>query len=592
MPMFPDAWMGELLSKVDMVSLVSSYVQLRPKGGRLWGCCPFHNEKTPSFSVVPEKQFYYCFGCHKGGGAVQFVMETERLGFVDAVKWLAQRAGMELPGEVDDEALRRERAVKERIYSANQKAARYYYDMLMSPRGEAARQYLKKRGVDARSAKRFGLGYAPPGWTNLTEHLTSMDYTQSELIQAGLALKGKKDGGCYDAFRDRVIFPIIDVSGRVLGFGARTMGDDTPKYINTGDTPVYNKRNHLYGMNLLKGKNIAELVMVEGYMDVIRLVGNGIENTVAGLGTALTQNQARLMKRFVSTVYLCYDGDSAGQNAALRGLDILAKEGLEVRVIVIPDGLDPDDYVKRKGREAFLELEQKAIPRNGFKLQTIASRYDLEDANAREAFAREACAFAGTLEPVEKERYAPYIARRSGLSLDTVKAQCDLVHTEETNSVTKYRNTNARESGKNDGPDKLEQLILACMLHSKEGAIAIVSALTDAGEDMPESIEAFAGELLSAYMESDTPEIALLLAGQAPETADVISSAQMLSAGIQDAGETARECVNNMRRERLHSRLRELSRIRPEDGDEEFREALMEIKTLQTRLKALEKTDR
>lgn len=591
MPMFPDAWMAELLSKADIVSLVSSYVQLRPKGGRLWGCCPFHSEKTPSFSVVPEKQFYYCFGCHKGGGAVQFVMETEKLGFVDAVKWLAQRAGMELPGEVDDEALKRERAIKERTYSANKQAARYYYDMLMSPAGEKAREYLQRRGVDARSIKRFGLGYAPAGWTNLTEYLGGKDYTQGELIRAGLALKGKKDG-CYDAFRDRVIFPIIDLNGRILGFGARTMGDDTPKYINTGDTPVYNKRNHLYGMNLLKGKNLAELVMVEGYMDVIRLVGSGIENTVAGLGTALTQNQARLIKRFVSTVYLCYDGDKAGQNAALRGLDILAKEGLEVRVIVIPDGLDPDDYVRKNGKEAFLELEQKAMPRNGFKLETIAAGYDFDDANAREAFAKEACAFVGSLEPVERERYAPYISRKTGLAPETVKAQCSLTKTEGTNSVTKYRNTNARESGKNGAPDKLEQAILACMLHSKEGAAAIMDALADAGEDMPAEIEDFAGTLLSAYMENDKPDIAVLLSGQAPETADMAASAVMLAASVTDVETTARECVNNLRREKLHTRLRELSRIRPEDGDEKFREALFEIKALQTQMRDLKKIER
>ena len=354
MPRFPDAWMGELLSKADLVSLVSAYVPLKPKGGRMWGCCPFHNEKTPSFSVVPDKQFYYCFGCHEGGGAVQFVMEMEKLSYVDAVKWLAQRVGMELPEEVDDASLRHERAVKERVYAANKEAAHYFYDTLMGEQGKQAQAYLARRGLDARVVKRFGLGYAPEGWENLTRYLLAKDFTREELIRAGLAVKGKKDGECYDAFRNRVIFPIIDTNGRVLGFGARTMGDDTPKYINTGDTPVYNKRRHVYGLNLLKRKKLADVIMVEGYMDVIRLVKAGVENTVAGLGTAMTQEQARLLKRYVPTVYLCYDGDSAGQNAALRGLDILAKEDLDVRVIVIPGAQDPDDYVRDHGAEAFL----------------------------------------------------------------------------------------------------------------------------------------------------------------------------------------------------------------------------------------------
>ena len=242
MAMLPDAWMGELLSKNDIVALVSEYTALTPKGHRLWGLCPFHGEKTASFSVTPDKQMYYCFGCHAGGGVIQFVMEAEKLSFVEAVKFLAQRAGMELPGTVDDEQLRRDRAEKERLYAACRDAARYYCKILRSEEGKRGREYLMRRGIDADMVKRFGLGYAEPGWNNLTAHLEKLGYKPAELIRAGLAVKNNKGDGYYDAFRDRVIFPIFGTNGRVLGFGARTMGEKQPKYLNTGDTPIFNKR--------------------------------------------------------------------------------------------------------------------------------------------------------------------------------------------------------------------------------------------------------------------------------------------------------------------------------------------------------------
>ncbi len=588
MPMFPDAWMAELLAKTDFTSLVSSYVQLRPKGGRLWGCCPFHNEKTPSFSVVPDKQFYYCFGCHAGGGPIQFVMEIEKLSFVEAVKWLAQRASMELPGEVNDAALKKEHAQRERIFAANKLAARYYYDRLIGEDGEAARRYLTERGVDGRTATRFGLGYAPEGWENLTNYLLERDYSREELIRAGLAIKGKKSGECYDAFRGRIIFPIVDTSNRVLGFGARTMGDDTPKYINTGDTPVYNKRSHLYGLNLIKRKSLADIIMVEGYMDVIRLVKCGVENCVAGLGTALTQNQARLLKRYVPVVYLCYDGDGAGQNAALRGLDILANEGLDVRVIEVPNGLDPDDYLKKHGREAFLSLKEKAVPRNGFKLKSMAARYDLEHPDGREGFAKEACAFVGALEPVEQERYAPFIARSTGLSEATVRAQCGLAKKAQTNSVTNYRHTKARESVKNDKHELLEQTLLGCMMCSKEGAAAAVHALGEAGMDFPESIAGFAGALLAAYMETETPDIALLLTPLSGKEAETAAAAQSMEGRLGDPVTTVRDCVKNIRRAQIKSRLEALGMISPHEGEEAFGAAIREIKSLQQQLAALD----
>ena len=420
---FPDAWLDELLAKNDIVSVVSPYVELRPKGRRLWGLCPLHGEKTPSFSVSPDKQMFYCFGCHAGGTAIQFIMQMERLSFVEAVKLLAARAGMELPDDAGDAALQRERAYKERLYAACRKAARFYMETLLGPDGAPGRAYLARRGLTSEAVKRFGIGFAPASWDALKNRLTAEGFTQQELLDAGLLVHNTEKNSVYDAYRNRVIFPIIGTGGRVLGFGARVLGDEKPKYINTGDTPIYNKRNNLYGLYLQKGRGSGELVMVEGYMDVIGLFEAGVTNAVASLGTALTVQQARLLKRFVPLVYIAYDGDAAGQQATLRGLDILSREGLDVRVIVFPDGLDPDEFVRARGREAFETLKDQALSLNAFKLESMAQGYRLTDENDRERYAKEACRFIASLEPVEQGRYYAQLAKKTGYPVEALKAQ-------------------------------------------------------------------------------------------------------------------------------------------------------------------------
>ena len=321
MPYFPDIWMNELLTKTDIVSLVSEYTSLSPKGGRLWGCCPLHTEKTPSFSVQPEKQMFYCFGCHAGGGAITFVMKAERLGFNEAVEALAQRAGMELPDEAEDDRLRARRAYKERLYGACKEAARFYHAQLKSDPGAQAREYLKKRGVDWATAVRFGLGFAPDSWEAATGHLRGKGFSDRELIDAGIGIRNKAGDGCYDAYRGRLIFPIIATNGRVLGFGARTMKkDEQPKYINTGDTAVYNKRSNLYAMNMQKGLK-GELIMAEGYMDVISLHSADVTNVVASLGTAMTRVQARLVKGIRAACTCATTGRSRAERGAARHRD-------------------------------------------------------------------------------------------------------------------------------------------------------------------------------------------------------------------------------------------------------------------------------
>lgn len=561
MAYFPEQWMDELLSKTDIVAVASDYVALSPKGGRFWGCCPFHNEKTPSFSVQSEKQMFYCFGCHAGGGVIHFVMEAERVSYVEAVKLLAQRAGMELPDEVNDDRLKAERAYKDRLYAACKEAARFYHGQLKSDAGKPAQVYLQKRGVTGSIAARFGLGYALDTWDGLLTYLAGKGFGQKELVDAGLAIPSKKGNGAYDAYRDRLIFPIISAAGRVIGFGARTMKKgEEPKYINTGDTPIYNKRNNLYALNMQKGKRGGDLMMVEGYMDVISLHAAGIENAVASLGTAMTPQQARLIKRYADRVYLCYDGDDPGQAATLRGLEVLGAEGVDPRVIVIPEGMDPDDYVRKRGKQTFLKLKDTAYTPSGYRLWSLAGKFNLSTPDGREGFAKQACALVGQLEPVERERYMPYIAQKTGLPLDAVKAQCGLSATDAGNSIGKNRNTRNKIRQKSDSAlDRTELTLLSCMQVSAEAAAYAAERM--AAEDVEftnDGLRALAEGLLLSYAESDAPNLALLVNALPPEQAETAAAALELGPPEGDARAIADDCVKRMARERMMDEIARL----------------------------------
>lgn len=581
MAIFPDAWMSELLSKSDLAAIASEYTQLKPRGRRLWGCCPFHSEKTPSFSVVPDGQFYYCFGCHAGGSVVQFVMDAERLTYVEAVRYLAQRAGMELPDDVDDDRLRQERMLKERLYAACRDAALFYRERLLSSEGSEAQQYLTRRGIGAAEVTQFGLGYAPPGWDNLFKYMTQKGYSPEHLLSAGLVIKGKSRDGYYDTYRNRVMFPIISTTRRVLGFGARTMGDDTPKYLNTGETPIFNKRNNLYGLNLQRGKQLADLIMVEGYMDVISLHRAGVTNAVASLGTALTQQQARLLKRYVPKVYISYDGDSAGQSATMRGLDILAKEGLDVRVIVIPDGMDPDDYARKFGGQEYLALKDKALTLNGFKLDSLMKGLNLETADGREEYAKKASALLGRLEPVEQERYAPLIARRTGLSRDAILRQCGVGGGAE-NSVGNIRNTKQQNREMAKTPNKAEITLLCCMIRSEDAMLTAAEEMTRRGVRFSnEALNGFAEKLLAMSVEGKRLDMPLALSELPQEAAESVSAALGSEDDIVDPVNTARDCVSAMLRDGLNERINELAAEIQTDGrDEKKREYAELVKKL------------
>ena len=578
MAIFPDAWLSELLSKSDLAAIASEYTLLKPKGKRLWGCCPFHSEKTPSFSVVPDEQFYYCFGCHAGGSVVQFVMDAEKLTYVEAIKYLAQRAGMELPDDVDDDRLRQERALKERLYAACKDAAMFYHAKLLSEEGKEAQKYLMGRNIDAATAAKFGLGYAPPGWDNLLKYMTEKGYSNEHLLAAGLIIQGKGKDKYYDAYRDRVMFPIVSTAKRVLGFGARTMGNDTPKYLNTGDTPIFNKRNNLYGLNLQRGKHLADIIIVEGYMDVISLYKAGVTNAVASLGTALTQQQARLIKRYVPKVYISYDGDSAGQNATLRGLDILAKEGLDVRVIVIPDNMDPDDYAKKFGGQEYLALKDKALTLNGFKLDSLMGGIDLSTPDGREEYAKKACVLLARLEPVEQERYAPVIARRTGLSKEAILRQCGISGSPAGNSIGNSRNTKQQNRERLKSLNKTETALLCCMIKSGEALLCAMEEMARYGISFSDSaINAFAEGLLARSVTGEKLDIPLALSMLPQEAAESVSAAIGSEDTVIDPVTTAKDCVAAIAREAMDERIKELAAAMQTGGSDEEKREYMEL---------------
>lgn len=418
---FPSGWLEELRSRVDIVSVVSEHVTLKQNGRRYWGLCPFHTEKTPSFSVNADQQLYYCFGCKAGGDVIHFVMETERMEFNEAVRHLAERVRLSLPEQMDRVDDQAQRSVRQTIQEMNRKAALFYHETLWKPEGKAALEYLYRRGLDDPTIRRFGLGATPPGWDGLMRHLQSEGYSLDQMVQAGLITR--RENGSFDMFRQRVLFPILNAQGAVLAFGGRAMGDAQPKYLNSPDTPVFNKRQGVYAVNLLrKIRNLKRIVLVEGYMDVVSLVSKGISGVVATLGTALTQEQARLMTRYAREIHLAYDGDEAGQKAIERALDLLEPLDIAARVLVFPEGLDPDDFIRRDGVEAFQAL--KPISAAAFRMQRIAKGMDLTSEEGRAQYAI-ACAavIRKVREPVEAEDLLKRLMVDTGYSREVLVRQ-------------------------------------------------------------------------------------------------------------------------------------------------------------------------
>ena len=414
----PAQFLDELVARTDIVDLVSESVRLTKKGNSYWGCCPFHSEKTPSFHVVPDRQMYKCFGCGKGGGVINYVMELENLPFRDAVEVLAKRAGMAVPESGGPSAGAQER--RKKILEMNRQAALAFHRWLWGPEGAEGLAYLQRRGLSRRTLTRFGLGFAPDRWDALIQELAGQGYDKRDLLDAGLAVNNK-DGRIYDRFRNRVIFPIIDVRGNVIGFGGRVMDDSTPKYLNSPDTPVYNKSRNLFALNIAKGSKAGRVILTEGYMDTISLHQAGFDSAVASLGTSLTEEHGQLLSRYFKEAIIAYDGDGAGIAAAQRAIPLLEKAGLKVRVLQMQGAKDPDEFIKSYGREAFSRLLDRSENQVDYRLAQVRKKYDLTDDAQRVAFLQEAAELVSTLHSaVEREIYGNHAAQTAGVAPETM----------------------------------------------------------------------------------------------------------------------------------------------------------------------------
>ena len=428
---FTQSFMDELMARSDIVDVVSGYVTLTRHGSNLFGLCPFHSEKTPSFSVAPDKQMYHCFGCKKGGDVINFIMDIEGLTFPEAVRFLAKRANIPMPEE--NEGASAAERLRRRVLELNRTAARWYYDQLQGPQGQAVQAYLDKRQIRRGVAVRFGMGASLDQWDALLRAMTAQGFTKSELLAAGLAVQGKS-GNLYDKFRNRLMLPVIDIRGDVVGFGSRVIDKSEPKYMNSTETPVYSKRRVLYGLNLAKKTKRPNMILCEGNLDVVTLHQAGFDNAVASMGTALTTEQIRLLGRYTKELVLCYDNDNAGQLATQRALEMLNNTEFTVRVLKLPRRLvdgeyvkqDADDFIKFQGAPAFERLLSGSENGVEFRMSQVAAKYDLRSDQGRIEYTAEISQVLSELDnAVEREVYANRAAEAAGLSPDAMRQEVE-----------------------------------------------------------------------------------------------------------------------------------------------------------------------
>lgn len=538
-------WIDELLSRTDLVRLISRYVPLNKKGRTYWGCCPFHHEKEPSFAVNEEKQFYHCFGCKESGNAISFVQKMESVDFIDAVRMLAAEAKMEVPElkNFKSEGIPREK--RERLYSLMRTAAKHYYDNLFTDGGKRARDYLNMRQVPDKLVTKFGFG-ASLGSKEIINFLESKGFTKSEMKEAGLIEQRGADW--YDVFYDRMMIPIINNFGEVVAFGGRLINPESHipvKYRNSSNTPIFDKSKTLYAINLLKKKKqrepIKNVIVCEGYMDVLALHKAGFDTAVASMGTALTLQQAKLIRNYSPNVYICYDGDSAGQTATMRGLDILQSAGLNVKVVSLPDELDPDDFIKERGAEAYQKLLDEALTLPAFKLDVLSKKYDLNAPDGKTAYAIEAIKVIKSLEnPVEREEYLSVVHDKTGYSFDALRKQADITELPETPPE--------RTAPKPEAPpettkkrDKAELFVIASVAHGKEYVDFGEDVYPFLSSDVDRRIYEYA---LERFKKGEKPSVSALYSTENPQEIAEVAEYSFMDG---DDGKKYESCLNKMK---------------------------------------------
>lgn len=584
----PESFLQELKARTDVTELVSSYVNLRRSGRNLVGLCPFHREKTPSFNVYPENGSFYCFGCGTGGDVITFVRKIENLDYMEAVRFLAQRAGLTVPEEQVDDSMSR---LRTRVLEINRETARFYHQVLLSPEGRPGLEYLTGRGLTMRTIRHFGLGFSPAGRFPLTNHLKKMGYTEQELIQANVAFQSRS-GRAMDRFYNRVMFPIIDLRGNVVAFGGRILTDEKPKYINTSDTPVYHKSSGLFAMNFAKNNGGEQLILAEGYMDVISLHQAGFTNAMASLGTSLTVEQARLMARYAKEVVICYDSDGAGQKAAARAIPMLREAGVLVKVLTVPGNKDPDEYIRSHGAEGhayFKRLLDTCGNDVEYRLAKLKEGRNLDAAEDKVAYLTSAAELLATLDSrIEQEVYASRLAGEMGVDKNAILTQ---VNRQQRQRDKQEKRRQFREMQQELGavrdpvnPEKSRHLRSA---NAEEALIAYLFAHPDQAERVqtqapPEKFStAFTRRVYEAVLEKITEDkpltltdltevltaeeisaVARLLAKRSSEVMSTGDAAEYIQVILQEAGKLSEEELKNASNEDLMQQMQKLREMK------------------------------
>lgn len=570
---------SELKQKNDIVSIVSRYVPLDKRGSYFWCRCPFHGEKTASLCVNDVDNMFYCYGCHTGGDVIKFVQLIESCSFMDAVRMLANWANMEVPesfnGSTSSEEIAKAKKRRDRLYALTKAAAMHYHENLMRPSAEPARAYMKKRELSEQVATRFGLGYSE-SYTEMIDYLKKLGYNEAEMLSAGVVKRKESDGRVFDPLANRLIFPIIDVAGHVIAFGGRTLEahPQFAKYLNTQETEIFSKSNTLYAINYLKKQRqqgpIPYIIVVEGYMDTISLHKVGFTMAVASMGTSLTQNQAKIMKRFVDKVYICYDGDSAGQNATLRGLDILKENGLDVMVMQLPDKFDPDDVIKAYGKEGYQKLIDKALPLIEFKIKYLSNKYDISSVDGRVKFLSEAIEVLSEISSaVERELYIPMVSEIAATNMDFVRKEVQRkldgkpIISEIKAGLQNVTKIDVKQEDRLDGPRKTieaEKYVLAAMIHRKPYAhfnTDVAYLFSDKLRDVYYNVCKFSEdnpgsnlvEILNDYYADDNQSI----------IADIVNSSAIACEDDSNSKKYYDDCLWTIYKFYLENKLKELS---------------------------------
>ncbi len=571
-----ERFIQDLQDKIDIDSVISSYVNLKRRGKTLVGLCPFHNEKTPSFTVYPDTRSFYCFGCGAGGDVISFVRRIDNLDYIEAVKAVAQMAGMPMPEDGYDDTLSKKRM---RLLAANREAARFFNACLMEEKNRPALEYFLSRGLTLSTIRHFGLGYAPNEWRALLEHLRKKGYTDEELVLANLARRSEKDGrvSYYDNFRNRVMFPIIDLRGNVIAFGGRVMDDSKPKYINTSDTLVYKKSNGVFALNFAKNANDNKLVLVEGYMDVIALHQAGFTNAIACLGTAFTSEQANLLSRYAEEILICYDNDEAGRKATQKALGVLGKTGVKLRVVKMEGGKDADEIIRKHGKERFDSLLGKAANKTEYKLLEERAKYNLSTDDGKLRFLMAATQILAECGSIECDIYATRLSNELGVNVESINAQIKSAKAklrrsdeerrkrEQDNMLEKsFEDKNNPERSKNLRAAKAEETIIASFMRNPDFYKKLKDRLSP--DDFVTAFNRRLYECLAQKLEAGVDaELSQFAKHFSPEEMDSVTRIFISSSSLSNTVKECEDCIDVLK-EKVAPKITDASSM----SDEEY----------------------